>query len=507
MAISVSGTDLVLISAASNTTTTNTTFNANVPNDASYFLPNSIFAGVSSGVTIDGFGLFLWATLADRNLDMVNDGTIAVTEQAAGLTLIATGGAASYLGAGTVSSANGPGLAMGNRDGGTIAATISNAISSGSAEAITMVAEEGDVSLTQQAAGTLTAAPLFNAVLIQTTTGNIHASLNGTVSGGQGMLADSGGNVTVDVGGTVTAGVAAGVRAETQGAITFNSSGSITAATAGLQLTGHGAGPLTVNMTAGRIAADVGINARSLGSGDILVDMTGGQLGDSRVDVGIRTASAGAGDIDVTASTIFATGNAIETLSSSTGTIRVTVEGVVDSVNSQGVLISGNRPEAATVINNGTIRAVVGITSFRPTEIINAGTLIGTLGAISLNGPGTDDTLTLTPTSVIVGRVFAGGAGNDRLQLGGAGTGLFDVGTIGTGQQYLGFETFNVIGGSWVLSGTGADAWNVLGGSLGGSAVIGAVNVASGAALSPGTGTGILVTGNLSLAAGATLLA
>ena len=410
MAISLSGTDLVLISATSNTTTTNTTFNANAPNDSNYFLPNSILAGVSTGVTIDGFGLFLWATLADKNLDMINDGTIAVTEHSGGLTLIATGGAVSYLGAGTVSSANGPGLAMGNRDAGTVVATISNAISSGSAEAMTMVAEEGAVSLTQQAAGTFAAAPLFNAVLIQTTTGTIHATLNGTVNGGQGMLADSGGDVTVDVGGIVTAGVAAGVRAETQGAITLNSSGSITAATAGLQLTGHGAGPLTVNMTAGKIAADIGIDARSLGSGDILVDMTGGQIGDSanRVNVGIRTGSAGAGDTDITATTIFATGNAIETMASSTGTIRVTVDGVVDSLNLQGVLINGNRPEAATVINNGTIRAVVGITSFRPTEIINAGTIIGTLGAISLNGPGTDDTLTITPTSVIVGRVFAG---------------------------------------------------------------------------------------------------
>ena len=369
MAISVSGTDLVLISATSNTTTTNTTFNANAPNDANYFLPNSIFAGVSTGVTIDGFGLFLWATLADRNLDMVNDGTIAVTEQAAGLTLLATGGAVSYLGAGTISSANGVGLGLGNRDAGTVVATISNAISSGSAEAITVVAEEGAVSLTQPAAGTLTAAPFFNAVLVQTTAGNVRAILNGTVNAGQGIQVDSNsGNVAVDVGGTVTAGAAVGIEAETQGAITFNSSGSITAATAGLQLKGHGAGQLTVNMTAGKIAADVGIEARSLGSGDILVDMTGGQIGDSanRVDVGIKTGSAGAGDTDITATTIFATGNAIETLSSSTGTVKVTVDGVVDSLNAQGVLISLNRPEAATVINNGTIRAVVGITSFRP---------------------------------------------------------------------------------------------------------------------------------------------
>jgi serralysin len=64
-----------------------------------------------------------------------------------------------------------------------------------------------------------------------------------------------------------------------------------------------------------------------------------------------------------------------------------------------------------------------------------------------------------------------------------------------------------VVGGSWILDGTGTDAWNVLGGSLGGSAVLGAVNVASGATLSPGASTGVLSTGNLSLAAGATLLA
>ena len=138
----------------------------------------------------------------------------------------------------------------------------------------------------------------------------------------------------------------------------------------------------------------------------------------------------------------------------------------------------------------------------------NAGTIIGTLGAISLNGPATDDTLTLTPTSVIVGRAFACVLpGNDRLQLGGSGTGHFDVGTIGTGQQYLGFETFNVIGANWILGGTGANAWNVLSGSLGGSAVLGAVNVAPGATLSPGASMGVLSTGDLSFAAGATLLA
>ena len=127
---------------------------------------------------------------------------------------------------------------MGNRNAGTVAATISNAVSSSSAEAITMVAEEGAVSLTQQAAGTLAAAPLFNAVLIpQAATGSIHATLNrNSERRNRACWADSGGNITVDVGGTVTAGVAAGVKAETQGAITLNSSGSITAGTAGLHV-------------------------------------------------------------------------------------------------------------------------------------------------------------------------------------------------------------------------------------------------------------------------------
>ena len=64
------------------------------------------------------------------------------------------------------------------------------------------------------------------------------------------------------------------------------------------------------------------------------------------------------------------------------------------------------------------------------------------------------------------------GTGSDTFQLGDpviARTlfGTFDVSTIGAAQQYRGFSTFNKIGASvWQLTGTGAQNWNINGGTL-----------------------------------------
>ena len=111
--------------------------------------------------------------------------------------------------------------------------------------------------------------------------------------------------------------------------------------------------------------------------------------------------------------------------------------------------------------------------------------------------------LTLGPGSVINGLVL--GTGADTFQLGGTGKDTFNLSLIGAGQQYDGFSTFNKVDSSnWTVTGTGAQDWNVLGGTLSVNGTInGLVTVNAGGTLG-GTGTiddvfvngGVLAPGN-----------
>ncbi len=157
-----------------------------------------------------------------------------------------------------------------------------------------------------------------------------------------------------------------------------------------------------------------------------------------------------------------------------TGTINVGAGGNGDSAS------SGN----GTVFNSGTINAATGF------------------AAIELCGCG-NSVLTLGPGSVINGLVL--GNGTDTLQLGGTGKDTFNLSLIGAGQQYDGFATFNKVDSSnWTVTGTGAQDWNVLGGTLSVNGTInGLVTVNPGGTLG-GTGTidnvfvngGVLAPGN-----------
>jgi uncharacterized protein with beta-barrel porin domain len=145
-----------------------------------------------------------------------------------------------------------------------------------------------------------------------------------------------------------------------------------------------------------------------------------------------------------------------------------------------------------TVINTGTINvgaSATGILLSGTGTVFNSGTINAAAGfaAIELCGCG-NSTLTLGPGSVINGLVL--GNGTDTLQLGGTATDTFNLSLIGAGQQYDGFSTFNKIGSSnWTVTGTGAQDWNVLGGTLAVNGVInGLVTVNAGGTLG-GTGT------------------
>ena len=149
-----------------------------------------------------------------------------------------------------------------------------------------------------------------------------------------------------------------------------------------------------------------------------------------------------------------------------TGTINVGTDGT-------GIVVNGN----GTVFNSGTINAAAGF------------------AAIEFCGCGAGNVLTLGPGSVINGLVLGAGT----FQLGGTGADTFNLGLIGSGQQYDGFSTFNKVDSSnWTVVGTGAQDWNVLGGTLSVNGTItGAVTVSAGGALA-----GIGAVGDTAIAGG-----
>ncbi|WP_244608580.1 autotransporter outer membrane beta-barrel domain-containing protein [Bradyrhizobium algeriense] len=194
-------------------------------------------------------------------------------------------------------------------------------------------------------------------------------------------------------------------------------------------------------------------------------------LGDSNTITNSGTITVGAGfavGIDVTG---FGGSNSII----NTGTINV-------GAGATGILVSGT----GTVFNSGTINAATGSAAIE-----------------FCGGCGIANVLTLGPGSVINGLVL--GTGIDTFQLGGTGKDTFNLSLIGAGQQYDGFTTFNKIDSSnWTVTGTGAQAWNVLGGTLSVNGTInGFVTVNAGGTLG-GTGTidnvfvngGVLAPGN-----------
>jgi uncharacterized protein with beta-barrel porin domain len=177
-------------------------------------------------------------------------------------------------------------------------------------------------------------------------------------------------------------------------------------------------------------------------------------LGDSNTITNSGTITVGSGSAIGIYVTNFVGSNDIV----NTGTINVGAGGT-------GILVSG----ASNVFNSGTINAATGFAAIE---------FCGCFGSV----------LTLGPGSVINGLVL--GSGTDTFQLGGTGQDTFNLSLIGAGQQYEGFSTFNKVDSSnWSVTGTGAQDWNVLGGTLAVNGVInGLVTVNAGGTLG-GTGT------------------
>jgi fibronectin-binding autotransporter adhesin len=186
---------------------------------------------------------------------------------------------------------------------------------------------------------------------------------------------------------------------------------------------------------------------------DIFVEASGSFLG------GITNTGMLGADDGILISRITQVGNA------SVGGGIVNSAGGTISAADTGINIVNVTSFFGGITNVGTIKGVVGIdiVSTTSVSIFDSGEIVGSGGtAIEFDpGGGDPNTLTLGAGYDISGLVLGGGS--DIFQLGGSGADTFNLGAIGT--QYTGFATFNVVGGSWTVSGTGAN-WNILGGTM-----------------------------------------
>jgi uncharacterized protein with beta-barrel porin domain len=349
-------------------------------------------------------------------------------------------------------------IALGDDSVGIFAAgntTITNAgqITIGAGLATAIVAINDDNTVSNLAGATITVGLNAGGILVQgdraivNNAGTINASAAGIDVSGDDALITSNGVINIADNG-------AGISGQGERAL-ITHSGTING--------GAGSAGVAYNGSSGTIN-----NSGRILLGDDAFGLV--VLGDSNTVTNSGTITVGAGfavGIDVSS---FVGSNSII----NTGTINVGAGG-----SGVGIMLSGS----GTVFNSGTINAAAGF------------------AAIELCGCAS--VLTLGPGSVINGLVLGGGT--DTFQLGGTGKDTFNLSLIGAGQQYDGFSTFNKVDSSnWTVTGTGAQDWNVLGGTLSVNGVINnLVTVNAGGTLG-GTGTiddvfvngGVLAPGN-----------
>ena len=289
--------------------------------------------------------------------------------------------------------------------------------------------------------------------------------VNGAVGGGNG------GDGTPALPATYgsTGGGGGGVGIATHGDLTVTGAGSVIGGSGGLGISGSGGGgggvgifsSASVSVGAGNSVTG-GAGGRATGSGGggggaaAIVLTNGGTINNSGVLQG------GAGGSVLAQITNAAGGSGGEGILLTNGG-RIT--------NSAGASITGGGAGVnGTRLGNFGIAASVGGAGIKGANIsiVNAGTIAGGAAANAITFTSGTNSLELWSTSVITGKVAAGGS-NDTLAFGGSGNGTFNAGVIGAGAQYEGFERFEKTGAStWLLTGTplGATPWTLSGGIL-----------------------------------------
>jgi uncharacterized protein with beta-barrel porin domain len=333
---------------------------------------------------------------------------------------------------------------------------------------------------------------------------------------------------TVNNAGTVTVG------AFSNGILAFTDDNTVNNLASGTITVGHDSAGISVQgeramvnnagaVNAGDSGAGIdvfGNNARIASSGTISVQDNAAGIsaqGDRSVVSHSGTINGGVGSAGIaflgSSGTITNSGRII----GGDDAIGIVVNGNSNTIINNGTITVGNGfaigidatsfPGSNSIINTGTINvgtAATGILVSGTGGVFNSGTINAATGfaAIEFCGCG-NSVLTLGPGSVINGLVI--GNGTDTFQLGGTGKDSFNLSLIGVGQQYDGFSTFNKVDSSnWTVIGSGAQDWNVLGGTLSVNGVINGLIIVSAGGTLGGTGAidnvfvngGVLAPGN-----------
>ncbi|MER9165317.1 autotransporter outer membrane beta-barrel domain-containing protein, partial [Mesorhizobium sp. M0715] len=204
------------------TSTTDTTFPADAPNDRNYqnLSPTQVIVTVDPGTTVSGYGLAV--SNADAGgVTVTNNGTISVeagnTPTAGGtaaLSVSAAGGAITYTGGNIINHGAGNAFDVTQTGGvGSIDINVSGNIFSAAGEGITVrdVATSTGISVTTNAVTALTAGKDAIDVQTQSLTGNITEVANGDIKAGNaGMVAailnaSGTGNIDVTANGSIDA--------------------------------------------------------------------------------------------------------------------------------------------------------------------------------------------------------------------------------------------------------------------------------------------------------------
>jgi outer membrane autotransporter protein len=512
------------------TTTTDTTFPNNVPNDRNYqFAVSNVTAFVIPGALVDGFGLRFASTEPGGAVTVTNEGTVAATDANSfnGIEIQGNGGLVTYQGNGSASAVGASpgaffaGLAMFNRNNGdiqmgTAANPITGATFTGQRGVVLgILAGSGDVVGNVSAflsGGTLTpTAAGGEGIFLDATSGSGNATI--VTTGGTNIATAGGdftgidaransGNVSINSDaliGSAGGGVSIGLRAETGGGsatviqtaggqIFANQFGILaTAGTGGVSVTTQAGS--TITMTDGPDSA--GIRADSSGTGSISVTNGGNVAGTA--DFGIRTVAVN-GATNTSNSGAVSGGLVGIAAESVGGPITISNTGAVTGGNG-GILVSSE--SAPVVINTtGSVAGInfsgIGVGSLTGSITVHAtsGTVSG--GAISPNsgisaatgGAGNiviDGAATITGFSGIFAGFSAGASGSATVNTTGniTGTGGIAIEAGGPTTGAISVQTNGVVsgvqGGINVRNvGTGLLSVGVNGGSVtttGGSAI------------------------------------
>ncbi|MER9348545.1 autotransporter domain-containing protein [Mesorhizobium sp. M0227] len=484
------------------TSTTDTTFPADAPNDRNYqnLLPTPVIVTVDPGTTVSGYGLAV-SNADTGGVTVTNNGTISVdagnTPTAGGtaaLSVSAAGGAITYTGGNIINHGAGNAFDVTQTGGvGSIDINVSGNIFSAAGEGITVrdVATSTGISVTTNAVTALTAgkdaidvqtqsltgnitevangdikagnAGMVAAILNASGTGNIDVTANGSIDARFGIDAENfgSGSTTVTTVGPVTATSGNGIYAQSAGAAVTITAGDVasTGNTAIIARQTKAAGSGAVNVTAGDVSGTTGIEATNYGTGAIGITANGTVTG--TLAEGIKATGNGAVSVSV-ADTV--TGATIGlSLTGGTG-------GAGDiSVTGAGGFVGGTG-NAATIQNNGSGTVTVDISGassstggegFVVRDTAAGGDISVTTGAVTALTAGKDaidvqtQSTTADITEVANGNLQAGNAGMVAAILNASGTGNIDVTANGSIDARFGIDAENFGSGSTTVTTVG----------------------------------------------------